>query len=247
MKRIQNRYGRLAIALVCALVANGARTGDLAIQSFEGTGRLTFNTLNNATNYRVEWASSPGGPWTNFTGAATRLDAIFQPPISGIVTCSVPMCYRVVAEVTNAVPAGMVLIPAGNFVMGATTNMGHESNDGETPQHAVYVNAFYMDRTEVTWTNWCKVATWAATNNYTIGYAAGKATNHPAQYMEWYSAVKWCNARSHKEGLTPCYTNANGSVCTNGTFAGGCNWSANGYPYSEGNVVGFRTVRSAGQ
>ena len=23
--------------------------------------------------------------------------------------------------------------------------------------------------------------------------------------MSWYDAVKWCNARSQKEGLTPCY------------------------------------------
>jgi len=28
---------------------------------------------------------------------------------------------------------------------------------------------------------------------------------HPVQTINWYDAVKWCNARSEKEGLTPCY------------------------------------------
>ena len=34
---------------------------------------------------------------------------------------------------------------------------------------------------------------------------SGKATNHPVQTMNWYDMVKWCNARSEKEGRTPAY------------------------------------------
>ena len=76
------------------------KAGDLVIQSFDCTGRLTFNTLNNATNYHVEWASSPAGPWTNFAAAMLTMDNI-PATQTGSVTCSVPMCYRVVASVTN--------------------------------------------------------------------------------------------------------------------------------------------------
>ncbi|MDH3256786.1 MAG: formylglycine-generating enzyme family protein [Nitrospinota bacterium] len=39
----------------------------------------------------------------------------------------------------------MVLIPAGNFVMGRDS-----VNDNEEPAHTVYLNAFYMDKYEVT-------------------------------------------------------------------------------------------------
>jgi len=81
-----------------------ARAEELAIQSFDGTGRLTFNEVSTAETYRVEWAPSPAGPWTNFTAAAMAMDRIVAKG-SGIVTCSVPMCYRVVATVTNAVPS----------------------------------------------------------------------------------------------------------------------------------------------
>jgi hypothetical protein len=101
MKRTRNWCGRLAVALLCAGGAGTSLAGNLVIQSFDGTGLLTFNTLNNATNYRVEWASSPMGPWTNFTGAAGAWLDNIPATQAGSVTCSVPMCYRVVASVTN--------------------------------------------------------------------------------------------------------------------------------------------------
>lgn len=41
------------------------RAGDLAIQSFDGTGKLTFNEVSMAEMYRVQWVPSPAGPWTN--------------------------------------------------------------------------------------------------------------------------------------------------------------------------------------
>jgi formylglycine-generating enzyme len=54
--------------------------------------------------------------------------------------------FRVSAD--NApVPTGMALIPAGEFLMGDSFN---EGSGDERPVHAVWVNAFFMDRTEVT-------------------------------------------------------------------------------------------------
>jgi formylglycine-generating enzyme len=41
--------------------------------------------------------------------------------------------------------------------------------------------------------------------------------------------VKWSNARSEKEGLTPVYRNADGTVFKTGTSVPTANWSANGY------------------
>lgn len=122
-------------------------------------------------------------------------------------------------------PAGMALIPAGSFQMG-------DSLDGLSsalPVHSVYVSAFYMDRTEVTWAKWQEVRTWAAASGYDIGaVGAGKASNHPVHSVNWYDVVKWCNARSQMEGKNPCY-NVSGATYKTGSSAPTCNWSASGY------------------
>jgi len=56
----------------------------------------------------------------------------------------------------------------------------------------------------------------------------GKASNHPVQTVSWYDCVKWCNARSKKDGRIPCYT-VSGSVYKTGLSVPSCNFSANGY------------------
>lgn len=99
----------------------------------------------------------------------------------------------------------------------------------------IYTSGFFMDRFEVSKQLWDEVYTWAVANGYqfdNLGYAA--QTNHPVTGINWYDAVKWCNARSEKEGLTPCYyTNAartavykTGQVVLDNNWV---SWEANGY------------------
>jgi formylglycine-generating enzyme required for sulfatase activity len=117
--------------------------------------------------------------------------------------------YRVVALASDS-PRNMALIPASSFTMGNCMN----TNDGypeELPLHTVYVSAFYVDRYLVTKALWDEVYQWAITNGYTFDYAGtGKATNHPVQTINWYDCVKWCNARSEKEGRGPAYYTESG-------------------------------------
>jgi formylglycine-generating enzyme len=125
--------------------------------------------------------------------------------------------------------APMVLIPAGSFEMGNQMDP-NEGSDNELPVHTVYVSAFYMDKYEVSKALWDEVADWAVASGYDINAASasGNASNHPAYDVTWYEAVKWCNARSQKEGLTPCYT-VLGSVYKTGSSVPDCNFGASGY------------------
>ena len=122
---------------------------------------------------------------------------------------------------------GMVLIPAGSFQMGDAFN---EGSSDERPVRTVIVSAFYMDKYEVTKALWDEVASWAAAHAYDIEPADGdgKAPDHPVYDVSWYEAVKWANARSEKEGLSPCYT-VSGTAYRTGQSDPGCNWNANGY------------------
>ena len=125
----------------------------------------------------------------------------------------------------------MALIPAGNFTMGNCMDPS-EGWSAELPLHTVYVSAFYMDQYLVTSNLWYTVKSWNGGNGYSYDYAgSGKASTHPVQTIDWYDMVKWCNARSQKEGLTPCYYTDSGLavVYKTGQVAPYVNWGANGY------------------
>ncbi len=183
--------GWLSVALACA--AWMGRADDFRVRSFDGSGRLVFDEIPSATVYRVEWAPSPVGPWTNFAGSAgASLDALTVTG-GGSVTCAVPMFYRVTAVMSLT---DMVLVPAG-------TNNGMDPDFGA---YALTVDAFYMDTCEMTKGKWDTVFNWAIANGYGFDNAGeGKGADYPVHAVNWHDCVKWCNARSEKEGLTPVY------------------------------------------
>ncbi len=122
-------------------------------------------------------------------------------------------------------PAGMALIPAG-------TNGGTNPDGGA---YSLKVAEFYMDRCEVTKGLWDEVHAWAVKNGYQFDNpGAGKGKDHPVQTVCWYDAVKWCNARSEKEGRPVCYT-VGGKPYRTGKDGGGtpeglkCDPAAGGY------------------
>ena len=131
--------------------------------------------------------------------------------------------FRLIAD--NQIIDGLSLIPAGSFTMGRTSG----DTDSNAPPVTVNVSRFYMGKYEVTKALWDEVRTWAIANGYTdLAAGAGKAADHPIQTVSWWDVVKWCNARSQKEGLTPCYT-VSGSVMKTGTTAPTVDWGASGY------------------
>jgi formylglycine-generating enzyme len=137
------------------------------------------------------------------------------------------------------VPANMVLIPAGSFTMGNCMDPG-EGAWWELPLHTVTVSAFYMERYEVTEALWASVYQWATNHGYAFdnvgsSYLEGwlsKGPGYPVIDINWYDTVKWCNARSEKEGLTLCYHTDPGLTAaykTGQVTNPYVNWSANGY------------------
>ncbi len=134
--------------------------------------------------------------------------------------------YSLTVTVTQAaasigvdVPPGMVRIPGG-------------VNEGILPDGDDYIvsaKSFWMDATEVTKAKWDEVYTWAIANGYSFDNAGnGKAANHPVHSINWFDCVKWCNARSEKEGRSPVYTVA-GAVYRTGRSIPACDTTSTGY------------------
>ncbi len=166
------------LAVTVAVSTNGGAAYNFPATSFSGA---LGNGVVPGTGKRITW--NAGQDWPNKVSANVR--------------------FRVTADDATA-PVGMALIPAGAFTMGSDEHPGY----GEQPTHSVYVSAFYMDRYEVSKALWDEVYQWAVTRGYSFDFAnsgEGKAANHPAHTMTWYDCVKWCNARSEKEGRVPAY------------------------------------------
>jgi formylglycine-generating enzyme required for sulfatase activity len=114
----------------------------------------------------------------------------------------------------------MVLIPA-------STNSGTDPDSG--PYTLTLPGSLYMDACEVSMTKWGGVYDWALKNGYIFANPGrAKEANHPVTFMSWYDCLKWCNARSEKEGLKPCYM-FGGEVYRIGELIPDCDLTATGY------------------
>ncbi len=125
---------------------------------------------------------------------------------------------------SGTVSRNMVTVTGGTFKINSTT---------------VTISGFKIDNYEVTYELWADVGAWASTNGYS-DLAAGQngsnpsGANNPVTMVNWYDAVKWCNARSEKEGLTPVYytDNTQTTVYRSGNLdinVDAVKWNANGY------------------
>ncbi len=94
------------------------------------------------------------------------------------------------------------LLPEFAFIA-AGANIGTDPDFGD---YSLNVTAFYIGRHEVTHSLWDEVRAWATVNGYEdLAQGYGKNHDHPVNSISWYDAIKWCNARSEKEGRAPCY------------------------------------------
>lgn len=111
---------------------------------------------------------------------------------------------------------GMVQVAAGRLP--ASSKLGAQS-----------VDSFFIGKTTIIWSEWQTVRTWAATNGYDIGsVGTGNGPNHPVTHVSWFQALKWCNARSEKEGMIPVYE-IGADVYRSGDSVPTVNTTANGY------------------
>lgn len=93
------------------------------------------------------------------------------------------------------VPGGMVLVPAGSFLMGSDPRKDRAAGPQEQPQHQVYLDAFMIDRFEVSNVEYLR---------FVLGTGADwpkfwrenpfpeKAALHPVINVSWYEADSFC-------------------------------------------------------
>jgi len=129
---------------------------------------------------------------------------------------SVPKKPQVIKTKTGV---EMVLIPAGWFEMGS-----RDGEADEAPVHRVWIDAFLIDRYEVTQEQYDYIDRYELADDEHEDLILGnpshfKGAKRPVEQVSWVYAALFCNKRSRVEGLQPCYD----------TEAVKCDFEANGY------------------
>lgn len=130
-----------------------------------------------------------------------------------------------------AASGGFIRVPAGSFLMGSpSAEVDRQGTEG--PQHEVAISSFEIGRYEVTQDEWAEIM---GTNP-----ASFKGNGLlPVEKVSWFDVLAYCNKRSIKEKLTPCYSISGSTDPSRWTLAAAsavmspaavsCDFQANGY------------------
>ena len=216
----------LALLLACAPASAQVTVSNVRAAQRAGTKLvdIDYDVAGATSPVGVSLQVSPDGgatwavPVTSATGAVgysvtagSNLRITWDAGVDWYGQYSTQMRFRVVVEDELFVPVSGGTLPSSS------------------PLGALSVSTFYIGKYEVQWGEFQAVRTWAAANGYDIGsVGAGNGSRYPVTDVNWYQAVKWCNARSEQEGKTPVYT-VGGVVYRTGDQVPVVNTSANGY------------------
>lgn len=95
----------------------------------------------------------------------------------------------------------------GQFQMGSPDGLGEAD---ERPVHSVQVSGFLLSQTEVTQSQWASIIpspVWTATGKVLLDSAPWKFAGGglPVESVSWCNALRFANALSRSESLTPAY------------------------------------------
>ena len=152
-------------------------SGDTRITDYNSDGTIIWSNAVVGNTGKIQRVSSLPAPEDSWTDAHSFTANL------AVMTVNLSL---------EEIPVGMVLVAGGSLP---------DICNGE-----LNVATFLIGKYEVTKAEWDAVYAWAVTNGYSFESAgSGCASNHPVHTVSWYDVVKWCNARSEKEGRTTAY------------------------------------------
>ena len=212
-------------AVTFAQRTDGSKLVDIAYTLTGGTTSVALGvSLDGGTTFTsmATLTGDVGAAITAGTGKHIVWDAGTDYPNSGTSRAKMR-----ITPLLDGAGGSFAPIPGGAYSMGNLVGDGDITNAGTV---SVTLSPYYLSVNDTTKAQWDVVRTWGASNGYTdLPAGGGKAANHPVQTLTWYDAVKWANAASEKDGLTPCYKVGGAVYRTTQNDAVTCDWSANGY------------------
>ncbi|MCC5840535.1 MAG: SUMF1/EgtB/PvdO family nonheme iron enzyme [Opitutales bacterium] len=210
-----------------ALLAGETDFGEVEVGKWErrtltvtntGSGVLSIRAVEVPPGYRPQWRAALIAP-----GSSRELVLHFNPREVGLFEGEIVLHTNGVDPVISLYVAGWGIPSAsaqGRLILVQGGTLPARDELGE-----LHVGTFELGQYEVTWRLWKEVRNWAVSRGYDLlGSGAGCRDTHPVHSVSWYDVVKWCNARSEREGLQPVYE-LNGQVFRRGNFE----WQPSGH------------------
>jgi formylglycine-generating enzyme required for sulfatase activity len=227
-------FFKLALSTLALWTGWFAQAAAPVITGIAMTPRLTIQSDTNVINQIQYTTDLSQSNWTTLTNIS-----VSQSPYWFVDPTAPPSPARFYRVLSVPSPGGMALVGSGSYIMG---DAFAEGGTNELPAHPMSVSGFYMDTNLVTYAFWMQVYEWATNHGYAFddpgssyaGYNYSKGPTHPVHLINWYDAVKWCNARSEMSSLAPCYftSSAQTTVYRSGDIdlsSASVNWNAAGY------------------
>jgi len=160
-------------------------------------------------SYRKPLVGRPAGSREPSYRTSTRVGVMF----ALLPLVMLTGCQRVADQGGGPMPTittkggiEMVQIPAGTFQMGS-----RHGKEDEAPVHTVKVDAFLVDKYEVTQAEYERLGL--------SNRSHFRGPTLPMEQVTWVQAAIYCNKRSKDEGLQPCYDEETAA----------CDFDADGY------------------
>lgn len=179
-----------------ALLIGGILVGFIVLALLMGTGWLASRYL-----LARKATDTPLPPSATFTLAVTSTQPVTAsntPPAATFTVTIIPSPTGLPARIEDARGVPMVLVPAGEFLMGS--NYGGVE---EQPEHTVFLSAFYIDLYEVTNARYarcvkdgaCDLPNKSSSATRPSYYGNAAFDDYPVIMVTWTKAQQYCNWR----------------------------------------------------